>query len=97
MVNIMIMIFIACMASHTHNGVCSCTSMVQCTLELVHYSGRGVRGVEQWIRMATDYKIVVVPDTVGTLYIPRHWGHSTMHRVPPVSGSTTTMYVHAQV
>ena len=22
---------------------------------------------------------------------PRHWGHSTMHRVPPVSGTTTTM------
>ena len=21
---------------------------------------------------------------------PRHWGHSTMHRVPPVSGTTTT-------
>ena len=28
---------------------------------------------------------------------PRHWGHSTMHRVNPVSGTTTTMYVHAQV
>ena len=28
--------------------------------------GGGVRGVEQWIRMATDYKIVVVPDTGGT-------------------------------
>ena len=27
----------------------------------------GVRGgVEQWIQMATDYKIVVVPDTGGT-------------------------------
>ena len=24
---------------------------------------------------------------------PRHWGHSTMHRVPPVSGPTTTMYL----
>ena len=23
---------------------------------------------------------------------PRHWGHSTMHRVPPVSGTTTTIY-----
>ena len=23
---------------------------------------------------------------------PRHWGHSTMHRVPPVSGTTTTMH-----
>ena len=23
---------------------------------------------------------------------PRHWGHSTMHQVPPVSGTTTTMY-----
>ena len=22
---------------------------------------------------------------------PRHWGHSTMHRVPSVSGTTTTM------
>ena len=22
---------------------------------------------------------------------PRHWGHSTMHRVPPVSETTTTM------
>ena len=22
---------------------------------------------------------------------PRHWGHSTMHRVPPVSGTTTTI------
>ena len=22
---------------------------------------------------------------------PRHWGHSTMHRVPPVSGPTTTI------
>ena len=28
--------------------------------------GGGVRGVEQWIQMATDYKIVVVPDTGGT-------------------------------
>ena len=26
----------------------------------------GARGVEQWIRMATDYKMVVVPDTGGT-------------------------------
>ena len=24
---------------------------------------------------------------------PRHWGHSTMHRVPPVSGATTTVCV----
>ena len=24
---------------------------------------------------------------------PRHWGHSTMHRVPPVSGTTTTIYI----
>ena len=22
---------------------------------------------------------------------PRHWGHSTMHRVPPVSGTKTTL------
>ena len=22
---------------------------------------------------------------------PRHWGHSTMHRVPPVCGTTTTI------
>ena len=22
---------------------------------------------------------------------PRHWEHSTMHRVPPVSGTTTTV------
>ena len=22
---------------------------------------------------------------------PRHWGHSTMHRVPPVFGTTTTI------
>ena len=28
--------------------------------------GGGIRGVEQWIRMATDYKIVVVPDTGST-------------------------------
>ena len=25
---------------------------------------------------------------------PRHWEHSTMHRVPPVSGTTTTIYTH---
>ena len=24
---------------------------------------------------------------------PRHGGHSTMHRVPPVSGTTTTIYM----
>ena len=35
--------------------------------------------MEQWIRKATDYKIVVVPDT-------RHLIH-----VPPVSGTTTTV------
>ena len=23
---------------------------------------------------------------------PRHWGHSTMHRVPTVSGTTTITY-----
>ena len=27
---------------------------------------------------------------------PRHWGHSTMHRVPPVSGTTTTMCMYAR-
>ena len=24
---------------------------------------------------------------------PRHWWHSTMHQVPPVSGTTTTIYI----
>ena len=33
--------------------------------------------------MTKEYKIVVVPDTRGTM---------TMHRVPPVSGTTTTIY-----
>ena len=28
---------------------------------------------------------------------PRHWGHSTMHRVPPVSGTTTILCVHNDV
>ena len=47
--------------------------------------GGGVRGLGQWIRTATDYKIIC------TL---RHRGHSTMHRVTPVSGTTVTMYLH---
>ena len=29
-----------------------------------HERGGGVRGVEQWIQVATDYEIAVVPDTV---------------------------------
>ena len=28
---------------------------------------------------------------------PKHWGHSTMHRVPPVSGTTTTIYMPPHV
>ena len=42
--------------------------------------GGGVRGVEQWFRMATDYKIVVVPDT-----------GSPDHGCIELSGTTTTI------
>ena len=30
-------------------------------------------------------------DPDGNRLQNRHWGHSTMHRVPPVSGTTTTI------
>ena len=45
-------------------GTSGCSLLPGNQILISKYQAR--RGVEQWIRMATDYKIVVVPDTGGT-------------------------------
>ena len=41
--------------------------------------------MEQWIQMATEYKIAIYSLTLGDL---------TMHRVPPVSGNRTSQLIN---
>ena len=50
---------------HVHTFVFCCPAAKFDKQICSHQKGGGIRGVEQWIRMATEYKMVILPDMGG--------------------------------